>query len=232
MKTLLAAALAVSFAGPAFAQAMQPFYGGQVAVAGDAHVEMILRDGALKAWVRDHADKPLAAAGKATILAGGKKLEAPFRADGPALVAEVSVKSGDKVTAVLSLTVAGKPVSARFAQEAVAVPPLSGPAAAGAKVFAEACAACHGTALRGTDAGPPLLHSNYAPGGLHGDDIIVAAVNNGAQAHHWKFGDMPKPDGIKPGQDKELLAYIRAMQAANGISAPPAPADGGHASHH
>ncbi|CAA7626925.1 hypothetical protein [Magnetospirillum sp. SS-4] len=45
-------------------------------------------------------------------------------------------------------------------------------------------------------------------------------------------GDMPKPDGVPPGREKDLLAYIRAMQAANGLGgAMPSAPTGGHAGH-
>jgi mono/diheme cytochrome c family protein len=231
MKIFLAAALALAFSTSARAQTMQPFYGGQIALLGHNHVEMIVHDGALRAWVRDHADKPVAASGKATVLAKGTKLEVPLKRDGAALVAEIPVKQGDKVTAILSLDMG----SARFSQEAVVTPMLTGAAQAGAALYGQVCASCHGAALRGTEVGPPLLHPVYAPSPGHGDEIILSAPLNGAKSHHWKFGDMPKPDGVKPGQEKELLAFIRAMQSANGIGAfipATAPAAAGHHGHH
>lgn len=234
MKTISALAIALVLAAPAGAQpAMQPAYGGQIAMAGDLHVEFAVRDGGLRAWVRDHADKPVAAIGKVVLLVGGKKLDVALTPDGDVLSADAPVTAGDKVTAVLTLTAGGKPVSARFMQEAVVVPALQGAAKAGAAGFAEICAACHGASLRGTDAGPPLLHPYYAAGSGHGDDVILAAAVNGAKSHHWKFGDMPKPEGVKPGQERDLLAFIRAMQAANGLgTAAPTAAVNPHAGHH
>lgn len=231
MKFLVAAALAlIAAVPPAAAQTMQPFFGGQIALMGHNHVEMIIHDGALRAWVRDHADKPVAASGKAVLLAGSSKIEVLLKRDGDALVAELPVRQGDKVTAILSLDVG----SARFSQDAVITPLLAGPVEAGAATYAQTCASCHGSVLRGTKDGPPLLHPVYVPSPGHGDEIILAAPLNGAKAHHWKFGDMPKPEGIKPGQERELLAYIRAMQAANGLGgASVAPtAAGGHHGHH
>lgn len=226
--TVAAAVLAVT--GTAHAHdAVQPAYGGHVGTVGDLHVEFAVRDGGVRAWVRDHADQPLTAAGgKAVLLTTAGKLELPLVADGTTLTADAPVKAGDKVAAVLSLTVGGKAVSARFAQDAVVTPPLAGPAKTGAAAFADNCATCHGTALRGSDAGPPLLHPYYAPGAGHGDEVIVAAITNGAKSHHWKFGDMPKPEGLVPGQEKDIEAYVRAMQAANGIRAA-APMD--HSAH-
>ncbi len=238
MKNIPAALLALGLivgAGEAAAHgAPVPAYGGQVTTAGDLHVEFAVRDGGLRVWVRDHADKPVAATGKAALLLAGRKLDVPLAAGGPALIGDAPVQAGDKLTAVLSLMVEGKPVSARFAQEAVVVPALAGAARNGAQVFANACAACHGAALRGSDAGPPLLHPYYALGAGHGDDIVLSAIAKGAASHHWKFGDMPKPDGVKPGQEAELLAYVRAMQAANGLGATPssAPAANPHVGHH
>jgi len=232
LKTLSAILVLGTLAPAAHAAAMDPAFGGQTAMAGDVHVEFAVRDGGLRAWVRDHADKPVAATGKATLLLAGKKVDAPLQAEGEALVAAIPIQAGDKVTAILSLNVAGKPVSARFAQEAVVTPALSGPAQAGAKVYAAACATCHGASLRGSDAGPPLLHPYYAAGGGHGDEVVLSAITKGAQSHHWKFGDMPKPDGIKPGQETDLLAFIRAMQAANGIGAAAVPAAAASADPH
>lgn len=234
MKTLPAALLALGILGAngaAHAQAaMLPAYGGQIAMVGDVHVEFAVRDGGLRAWVRDHADKPVPATGKATLLVNGKKIDATLTPDGEALVADAPVTTADKVTAILSLTADGKTVSARFTQEAVILPVLSPPAQAGSAVYAEICASCHGGALRGTDAGPPLLHPYYGLGSGHGDDVILSAITKGAPSHHWKFGDMPKPEGVKAGQEKDALAFIRAMQAANGIGT--VPAANPHAGHH
>jgi mono/diheme cytochrome c family protein len=211
---------------------MAAAYGGQIVEAGgDWRVEFIVRDGGIRAWVRDHADKPVAASGKAALLVNGRRIEVPLSGGSDGLSADIPVAAADKVAAILSLTIAGKPVSIRFSQEALTVPSLSPQALAGQQVFGQVCATCHGTALRGSDAGPPLLHPFYAAGMGHGDDIILAAATKGAKAHHWKFGDMPKPDGIAPGQEKDLLAYIRAMQAANGLGGAPAPAQSGHAGH-
>jgi mono/diheme cytochrome c family protein len=161
------------------------------------------------------------------------RVTATFKNDGDSLLAEAPIKAADKVAAILSLTVNGKPVSARFGQEAVVIAELKGPAQAGKKAFEEVCAACHGVALRGSDTAPPLLHAFYAPGSGHGDDVMLAAIKNGAKSHMWKFGDMPKPEDVPSGQETNIIAYIRAMQAANGLGGSAAtPIDhSGHASH-
>jgi hypothetical protein len=204
------------------------FFGGQIAESGEYRAEFAVRDGSVKVWVRDHADKPVTASGKATLLLGGKKLDVLLSAQGDGLAAEAPVRAADKMAAVLGLTVDGKPLSLRFMQAELAVPVLTGPAEAGRKAFEALCATCHGLALRGTDNGPPLLHPFYALGSAHGDDVILAAMNSGAKSHMWKFGDMPRPEGLKPGQDRDVLAYIRAMQAANGLGTQPAAAHSGH----
>lgn len=225
--TLLNAAPALAHGGP-----MQPFFGGQMAEAGAWHVEFAIRDGKVRVWVRDHMDMPVQASGKATLLVNGQKLDLPLAPNGDKLTAEAPIKSGDKITAVLALSVNGTALSARFTQEAVVTPTLSPQAQTGKQAFEQICAACHGPSLRGTDAGPPLLHPYYAPGAGHGDDVVLTAMAEGRKSHHWKFGDMPKPQGLKAGQEPDLLAYLRAMQAANGIVAPAAAGDmGGHNMH-
>ena len=232
MKTrFLALALALASTGALAHGSMEAFYGGQIAEAGDIRVEFAVRDGAIRAWVRDHDDKAKPATGKATLLLGGQKLEIPLSAAAIGLKAEAPVKAKDKLAAVLSLEVDGKPVSVRFMQGEVVAPTLSAQAESGRQAFESICATCHGSALRGTENGPPLLHAFYAPGSAHDDTAILAAMNEGAQSHMWKFGDMPKPKGLKPGQDKDVLAYIRAVQTANGLGGAPTAADP-HAGHH
>jgi cytochrome c2 len=221
MKTLLALATAFTLAGTAASLAhgsMTAWYGGQITeLADEIRVEFAVRDGGIRVWVRDHTDHPLAASGKATLLVGGKKLDVALAADGEGLAGKTVVTPADKVAVILALTVNGKAASARFGQEAVVTPALSPQAQVGKQAFEQICATCHGAALRGTDHAPPLLHPVYGPGSGHGDDVILAAATGGAKSHMWKFGDMPKPEGLKPGQEKDVLAYIRSMQAANGL---------------
>lgn len=197
--------------------AMTAFYGGQIAEIGALRVEFAVRDGAVRAWVRDLHDQSRPASGKVTLLLGGRKLDLPLTAAPVGLKAEAPVSAKDKLAVILNLEVEGKPVSVRFIQGDLAAPALSTRAEAGRQAFEAVCAACHGSALRGTENGPPLLHPAYAAGSAHGDDVILAAMANGAQSHMWKFGDMPKPKGLKAGQDQDVLAYIRVMQKANGL---------------
>jgi cytochrome c2 len=98
----------------------------------------------------------------------------------------------------------------------VVVPPLSGEAAAGATLFSRYCAECHGAAGDGTDQGPPLVHKIYAPG-HHGDASFHYAALNGSRAHHWNFGEMPPVEGIAEQDVTKIVAFVRAVQKANGV---------------
>ena len=48
---------------------------------------------------------------------------------------------------------------------------------------------------------------------------FVLAARNGVRAHHWPFGDMP-PVGqpLTDGELAAIIAYVRELQRANGIS--------------
>ena len=78
------------------------------------------------------------------------------------------------------------------------------------------CAACHGRTARGTDKGPTFISRIYHPG-HHGDQAFFIAPKNGARAHHWPFGDMPKVEGVSKPMIINIIKYVRAMQKANGI---------------
>jgi cytochrome c2 len=212
---------------------LQAGHGGQIVEVGDLRIEFAVREGGLRAWVRDHDDHAKAATGKVTLLTAKGTTTVPFKAGAEMLAAEAPVITAESITAVLSLVVDGKPVSARFVQMDVVRPVLSAAAATGKQSFESVCAKCHGSALRGTDQGPPLLNAIYAPAN-HGDDVILAAMKNGAPQHMWQLGNMPKPEGLAPGAEPDVLAYIRAMQAANGIgtSAPAMDMPMGHDHHH
>ncbi|MCB9942336.1 MAG: cytochrome c [Geminicoccaceae bacterium] len=96
------------------------------------------------------------------------------------------------------------------------IPELTSPARAGEVVFDERCASCHGQDAVGTDQGPPLIHKYYEPG-HHGDQAFVMAATRGVRAHHWNFGDMPPVAGITADEIASVIAYVREVQAANGI---------------
>lgn len=87
----------------------------------------------------------------------------------------------------------------------------------GEAAFNPNCAACHGVNAGGIEGrGPPLVHKIYEPS-HHADAAFVLAVRNGVRSHHWRFGDMPPVDGVTPQQVDAIIAYIRALQRANGI---------------
>lgn len=98
----------------------------------------------------------------------------------------------------------------------VKLPQLSAQAAAGAMVFAENCATCHGENASGTDQGPPLIHIIYEPN-HHADESIRLAVKNGVRAHHWPYGDMAPVEGVAAAQIEPLITFIREVQRHNGI---------------
>lgn len=86
----------------------------------------------------------------------------------------------------------------------------------GETLFKANCAKCHGEGASGTDQGPPLVHKIYEPN-HHADIAFQRAVANGVRAHHWKFGDMPKIDGVSPPEVDQIIAYVRWLQRQAGI---------------
>lgn len=102
------------------------------------------------------------------------------------------------------------------AQVVVTVPALTGAAVRGEQVFAANCARCHGKNAAGGNYGPPLVHRLYEPG-HHGDGAFLRAVTRGVRAHHWKFGNMPPVRGVSGPDVRSVVAYVRALQVANGI---------------
>jgi len=110
----------------------------------------------------------------------------------------------------------GSDTQAGLLPESIVQPPLTGLAKQGEAAFNDNCAACHGVKLAGTDHGPTLIHSLYRPA-HHGDAAIASAALNGARAHHWRFGNMPPVEGITTQELTVIIAYIRAMQQANGV---------------
>lgn len=105
-------------------------------------------------------------------------------------------------------------------QVAVQVPELSLTAQKGRVAFDANCAKCHGPSAGGTDQGPPLIHSIYNPG-HHGDEAFYLAAKNGVRAHHWPFGNMPPQPQVSNNDLAAIIAYVRELQAANGIEAKP-----------
>lgn len=99
----------------------------------------------------------------------------------------------------------------------VTLPNLTAIAREGRSAFIRSCAACHGENGGGRDGiGPPLVHVLYKAG-HHGDAAFLLAARSGVRQHHWRFGDMPPVEGISEGEIAGIVAYIRALQRANGI---------------
>ncbi len=111
----------------------------------------------------------------------------------------------------------GASVTAGPARPAPVVPAFSPLARMGARLFAENCARCHGENATGTDRGPPLLHDIYNPG-HHPDEAFYRAVRRGVPQHHWRFGNMPPLPEVKRRHVQAIIAWIRELQRANGIT--------------
>ena len=88
--------------------------------------------------------------------------------------------------------------------------------AAGEELYLANCAACHGTDLRGSAAGPPLLDDVYEPS-HHGDAAFRLAIERGVQPHHWDFGPMPAIGGLTDQDVDDIIAHVRVEQRAVGI---------------
>lgn len=99
----------------------------------------------------------------------------------------------------------------------VVVPDLSAEAGRGRGLFDDACAVCHGENAAGRDGiAPPLVHVIYEPG-HHADGAFFLAAARGVRQHHWSFGDMPAVPDVTPQEVAAIIAYVRALQRANGI---------------
>ncbi|MGO4917603.1 c-type cytochrome [Pseudogemmobacter sp. W21_MBD1_M6] len=99
----------------------------------------------------------------------------------------------------------------------VKLPTLTGNQILGETAYNGTCAACHGPSGAGQDGvAPPLVHKIYEPN-HHADFSFQMAVQNGAQAHHWPFGNMPPQSGLTKSDVANIIAYVRALQRANGI---------------
>lgn len=96
-------------------------------------------------------------------------------------------------------------------------PALSAVAQEGKLLFNETCAACHGQNGLGTGNGPPFVHDIYNPG-HHSDDAFFFAAQNGVPQHHWPYGDMPAQPQVAREDVAKIIAYVRELQAANGIT--------------
>jgi len=141
------------------------------------------------------------------------------------------LRSGIAVLAVagfgaLIYTSYGKPQAAPASVEApkgraiveVTVPELQGKSELGQVAYVTKCASCHGeNAVGQVGVAPPLVHKIYEPS-HHGDAAFLMAARNGVRSHHWQFGNMPPVEGITDAEVGTIIAYVRALQRANGIN--------------
>ena len=88
--------------------------------------------------------------------------------------------------------------------------------AGGESLYRTSCAACHGSGLRGTEFGPPLLSVVYQPG-HHSDESFMSAAFNGVPAHHWNFGDMPPIPNLTQDDMERIIAFVRENQRIEGF---------------
>ena len=115
------------------------------------------------------------------------------------------------VTVAIALVVAA--CGSASADSEPAEPARSDP---GAELYESNCASCHGSDLRGTDKGPSHLSIVYEPG-HHGDDAFRSAIVNGAQQHHWDFGDMAAIPGLDDDEIDDIISYVRSEQERQGF---------------
>lgn len=111
----------------------------------------------------------------------------------------------------------GAPDDERRSREILVPQQLSAAASLGKKSFDENCAQCHGVNATGTEQGPPLIHEYYNPG-HHADGAFYNAIMSGVRQHHWRFGNMPPQPQVTEQQTRMIIAYVREMQDANGIT--------------
>ncbi len=95
--------------------------------------------------------------------------------------------------------------------------PLPAELTDGETKFNTFCSRCHGPQGQGgTNQGPALVHKIYEPN-HHADMAFQRAAAQGVRAHHWKFGNMPKIEGVAPEDVSQVIAYIRWLQRQAGI---------------
>ncbi len=121
------------------------------------------------------------------------------------------------VALVTATLIAGSAIAAgaKYEKKFIA-PAMTGQLNLGKMAYDRFCAQCHGVNAMGSDKGPTFIHRVYHPG-HHGDGSFFIAPKQGARAHHWKFGDMKKVEGVTDAQLKNIVAYVRAVQQANGL---------------
>ena len=110
----------------------------------------------------------------------------------------------------------GRAAAGETSSGEVKLPEMTGELSIGKMNYDVYCASCHGANAVGSDKGPTFLHRVYHPG-HHSDAAFFVAARQGAKAHHWQFGDMKPVAGVSDAQLKSIVAYVRALQQANGL---------------
>ena len=134
----------------------------------------------------------------------------------------VSIVVGARLAVVLALAVLAVGCSSGSGASGGAAEPAPVPdgapaiASLGQELYQANCASCHGADLRGTDQGPPHLDPLYAPS-HHPDEAFLAAPRIGVAPHHWDFGAMPRIEGLDDEELLAIVAYVRAVQRAEGL---------------
>jgi mono/diheme cytochrome c family protein len=86
----------------------------------------------------------------------------------------------------------------------------------GEKIYFVSCVQCHGSSLRGTDQGPPLIWDLYVSR-HHSDRQFKKAVSEGVQEHHWRFGDMPAFPDLTESDVDNVVFFVRSVLRKHGI---------------
>lgn len=136
-----------------------------------------------------------------------------------AMIAIAALLIGGVGVAVMKSGGSGHPASGaqRLTPNTVRMPQLGLLEKRGEQVFNANCQKCHGEKATGSDQGPPLLHRYYVPS-HHADGAFALAMKNGVRPHHWSFGPMPPQPQIDAEELKGIVAYVRALQRANGFA--------------
>ena len=100
--------------------------------------------------------------------------------------------------------------------ESASVPVSSLSFQLGGIAYAKECTECHGRTARGTVRGPNLIHPDYGPG-KRSDAQFSQALREGKQARRAGYLDMPAVQDRSERNLKQLVAFLREVQRANGI---------------
>ncbi|MBL4692472.1 MAG: cytochrome c [Magnetovibrio sp.] len=132
-------------------------------------------------------------------------------------IAVTFMKTDGPTGKTMSMNGHSTPQGKVFTVQDVKLPALNLTEKRGEAAFNKNCAACHGERAIGTEQGPPFLNRVYVPG-HHGNQAFFQAIKTGTTQHHWPYGDMPPQPQVSQGDAASIIAYVRAVQAANGFA--------------